>query len=63
MKTYLSPEPSRRGLLTQVPVNKGGEKTPLSGILEVMEFQTVPVKGSWLRWLQDFPPWRGSVLA
>jgi hypothetical protein len=43
-------------------MSEGGERIPLMGILEVMEFQTVLMEGSWRCWPQDFPPWKGSVL-
>jgi hypothetical protein len=54
-------EPSRSPP-AQTPMSEGGERIPLMGILEVMEFQTVPMEGSWRCWPQDFPPWKGSVL-
>jgi hypothetical protein len=33
----------------QTPVSEGGERTPLTGILEVMETQTTPAEESWRR--------------
>jgi hypothetical protein len=43
--------------------SEGGEMTPSTGILEVMEFQTAPEEESWHRWQQDFPLQRESILA
>jgi hypothetical protein len=47
----------------QTPTSEVCGRTRLRGILEVMEFQMVSAEGSWRCWQQDFPPWRGSVLA
>jgi hypothetical protein len=46
----------------QTPVKEGGERTPPTGILDVMETQTVPTEESWRRWAYDFPPWKEIIL-
>jgi hypothetical protein len=62
MKTNPPLGPSQRDLPAQTLVSEGGKRTPLIGILAVVEIQTVPVEESWRRWTEDFPLQRERIL-